>query len=218
MLSRSKVGKNSTPGGFVCPPERNLSWTFIRGVASGLKLLPRAEGPEAIENLPKFPELSACVIFAAIGNSLIFRQYFPDVVYVEGVAKIDRTYLLSVLRWLKPGMISLLLRAAHRRKTPIHVRANQNNLQDRPPGDEQNQFIGMFDGQVICYQKSSKRAAYWMLSPAERGLLQEARENDRITADRDAIHRVIMICFEGKLIFTNKPRIPDYQICKRSGS
>ena len=168
-----------------------MPWSFIRQIALEEKSLPRAEGPESIEYLPKYPELSAQVIFTTLANHQGFLRYFPDGEIQN--QKVDRGYLFSVIRWYKPGCITLLLKAANRRKSPLHL---QNEIQEGQL--PQNEITRMISGQH-SHHKVSKRAAFWMLSPTERTELHQAREenNQNAGANREHVARVIHACFNG---------------------
>ncbi len=147
-----------------------LDWVFMFDVGQLTKTLPRAIGPENFTNLPKVPELSASKIFQRImtvqGMQLL-RVYFPTVP-ADRIAtyKVDRDYLFAVLRWAKPGMITLLLRAVANRRIPANGMIAQNgndNVQLREP-------IRNMLGRGTGRHRRNQRAAYWIA----RGRLRAA--------------------------------------------
>lgn len=74
----------------------------------GDRRLPRAEGVESIENLPKCYELSSDIMYRQIIVPKALGLHFPNGLNPDR-HKIDRGYILSVLRDRMPGTITGLV-------------------------------------------------------------------------------------------------------------
>lgn len=149
-----------------------LSWFFIRQVVAAQKRLPKPIGPEAITNIPQYPELSAINIYNALSNEPLFRIYFPDRVVAGGddnLRKVDRDYVYNVCRWAFPGLLTLLMIVANRRLQQAGANAQPQNV-NANAGQ-----LALFNGVAVSRRRQS-RGAYWMLNAAERNIVRGNRQ------------------------------------------
>lgn len=158
-----------------------LSWHFIYQVYGGQKRLPKAIGPESIEYIPKYPEFCADRIYEVLmhhtENNDTFARYFPG--NRDPVMKVDKKYLFSVLKWLKPGMITVLLQIAIRRKKREWLGEGEELhgefLDARLQNVNNQEIFQLMNRAPTSAKKASTRANYWMLSREQRQGVVHAR-------------------------------------------
>lgn len=141
-----------------------MKWQFIANVIRGTKALPLSYGIESIDNLPNLPELSAKAIYIALmtplngenAGFLRFRRYMQP---SENILrdKVDRNYIFAVLKWVRPGTITRLLRHGIERNRAGTTRIPAGDIDFSGPMVELAVRANKIKG------KKNNRVGYWMV-------------------------------------------------------
>ena len=150
-----------TPDGYYLPPEKILSWDFMKNVITGTKELPLicAEAEVVYPQVAEFCPEMLCV--HVIGHLPQLARFFNEWAIVHA-SKIKRDYVFHVLAYKTPGLLTFLLQRV------THMKLIKKNFaDDEPPVQVDQQIVGFLQGAGRVLHKKSKKVLSGVKGPQQ---------------------------------------------------